>query len=95
MNRDAEIVQRTRFLDKYFCEEYAKIFLWEYLHNDKLREDVDRITQGKIKTLYGDKELPGFESYLLSMTMIMAMIGDELYEITERITAEDEGEEEP
>lgn len=93
LDRDAELVTRTRFNDKFFCSEFATLLLYEYFHNENLRKKIDDIAQGNFKALYGGKEIPGFQGFSLSISPLMAAICDQLYEITEGLTCEEEEDE--
>lgn len=93
MDRDAEIIQRTRFNDKFFCSEYALLLLYEYFHNKQLREDIDKVARGEVKALYHGEEINGFQGFSFCLSPLMAVIGDDLYRITESLTADDDEEE--
>lgn len=92
MERDAEIIQRTRFNDKFFCSEYALLLLYEYFHNKQVHDDIDKVARGEVKTLYGGEEITGFQGFSLCLSPLLAVIGDDLYRITESLTADDDEE---
>ena len=86
-NKDAEIVQRTRFNDKWFCDTYATLVLFEYIHNPDLRREIERITDCKM-TIAG-KEMNVIDSFMFATGPIMLGLNNHLYPIVERMEAEE------
>lgn len=86
-NNDAEIVQRTRFNDKWFCDTYATLVLFEYIHNPDLRREIERVTDCKV-TIAG-KEMNVIDSFMFSTGPIMLGLNRHIYPVVVRMEEEE------
>lgn len=86
-NNDADIVQRTRFMDKWFCDMYATLVLFEYIHNPDLRKLINCAM--KSKAIFRGKELCDVDSFIIATSGIMLGLNRQIYPVVERMEAEE------